>query len=375
MSEKDNKITESIQLNLFQTSKELNLSSTYEAIPKSINKNDSSIIWINENIAKPLEKTFLINNEIFTAEITPAMIKNKDGEFQSIFPSLREDRIEYAIISLASKQIVDLDTDKKNNRVFILRTSYYQIQKEIVGAINRREGKNLKPSSSPYNVSDIKKALEVLKITSIRVNNKNGKKQYLFNRIKDMYLEDKKVVIELGSMVADYINVGDWRATDKDSILASKGAYELKMRVLLNMNFRYATENSVYNPSLDFLIEKLGISKDTNKRTTLQMVVRILEKMQEVEKIEVEKKYSGKKLENATFKIYPSKEFVSVMINNNKLTKRTKDNEYVLENKKDIFVKPLKSEFNTELEYKEAKQKYEQKKIKKIQAKMKGKFN
>jgi CRISPR/Cas system-associated endonuclease Cas1 len=63
------------------------------------------------------------------------------------------------------------------------------------------------------------------------------------------------------------------------------------------------------------------------------------------------------------------------MINNNKLTKRTKDNEYVLENKKDIFVKPLKSEFNTELEYKEAKQKYEQKKIKKIQAKMKGKFN
>ncbi|SEH90292.1 conserved hypothetical protein [Bathymodiolus azoricus thioautotrophic gill symbiont] len=257
------------------------------------------------------------------------MIKNKDGEFQSIFPSLREDRIEYAIISLASKQIVDLDTDKKNNRVFILRTSYYQVQKEIVEAINRREGKNLKPSSSPYNVSDIKKALEVLKITSIRVNNKNGKKQYLFNRIKDMYLEDKKVVIELGSMVADYINVGDWRATDKDSILASKGAYELKMRVLLNMNFRYATENSVYNPSLDFLIEKLGISKDTNKRTTLQMVVRILEKMQEVEKIEVEKKYSGKKLENAIFKIYPSKEFVSVMINNNKLTKRTKDNEYV----------------------------------------------
>jgi hypothetical protein len=38
-----------------------------------------------------------------------------------------------------------------------------------------------------------------------------------------------------------------------------------------------------------FLIEKLGISKDTNKRTALQMVVRILEKMQEVEKIEVEK--------------------------------------------------------------------------------------
>ncbi|CAB5504877.1 hypothetical protein AZO1586R_1825, partial [Bathymodiolus azoricus thioautotrophic gill symbiont] len=355
--------------------KELNLSSTFEAIPKSINKNDSSIIWVNENIAKPLEKTFLINNEICTAEITSAMIKNKDGEFQSIFPSLREDRIEYAIISLASKQIVDLDTDKKNNRVFILRTSYYQVQKEIVEAINRREGKNLKPSSSPYNVSDIKKALEVLKITSIRVNNKNGKKQYLFNRIKDMYLEDKKVVIELGSMVADYINVGDWRATDKDSILASKGAYELKMRVLLNMNFRYATENSVYNPSLDFLIEKLGISKDTNKRTALQMVVRILEKMQEVEKIEVEKKYSGKKLENAIFKIYPSKEFVSVMINNNKLTKRTKDNEYALENEKDIFVKPLKSEFNTELEYKEAKQKYEQKKIKKIQTKMKGKFN
>ena len=77
MDKKGNEITRGIQLELFQTSKKLNLSSTYEAIPKSINKNDKSIVWVDENIAKPLEKTFLMNKEVFTAEITPAMIKNR----------------------------------------------------------------------------------------------------------------------------------------------------------------------------------------------------------------------------------------------------------------------------------------------------------
>ena len=367
-----------VQLDLFKTSNELNLSPAYEAIPKSVKKNDRTIVWINENIAKPLEKTFLVNKEIFTSEITPATIKNKKGEFQSIFPGFRENKIEYVLISLVIKKSTNL-LNKKG--AFILKTSYYEIQKELVDAINKQNklhnaGKEeIKPANSPYNVSEIKEALEVLKITSIRVNNKNGKKQYLFNRIKDIYLEDKKVVIELGSMIVNYINTGDWKSIDKSSTLASKRGYEFKLRLLLCMNFRYAIAGRIYNPSLTFLIEKLEIDKNMNKRTALHTISRVLNKMNEVENVEVEKTYNGKKLEDAIFKIHPSKEFVSLVIHNNRLTKRAQEEEYIMGNNEDVIVSPLRFEYGTELDYQQAKQEYSNKKIEKVKAKMLSKFS
>ncbi len=98
---------------------------------------------------------------------------------------------------MASKQIMEIDSDKDNNKIFFLNTTYYQIQKEIINAINKHEGKNLKPSDCPYNVSHIKEALEVLKRADISVKNENGEGVYIFNRIKDIYIDNKKVVIEI----------------------------------------------------------------------------------------------------------------------------------------------------------------------------------
>jgi len=117
--------------------------------------------------------------------------------FQSHFPHLREARIEYVIISMASKKMLDVQADSENNKIFYLRTTYYQIQKEIVQSINKMEGRNLKPNDCPYNTSSIKEALEILKRTDISVRNESGESVYIFNRIKDIYMEDKKVVIEL----------------------------------------------------------------------------------------------------------------------------------------------------------------------------------
>lgn len=37
-----------IQLELFQSTKRLNLSETYEAIPKDVSATDPAITWINE---------------------------------------------------------------------------------------------------------------------------------------------------------------------------------------------------------------------------------------------------------------------------------------------------------------------------------------
>ena len=48
---------------------------------------------------------------------------------------MREARIEYAIISLAAKHVMDINTDNEDNKIFLLKTTYYRIQKEIVTAI------------------------------------------------------------------------------------------------------------------------------------------------------------------------------------------------------------------------------------------------
>jgi len=76
-----------IQLNLFQSSKKLNLSETYESIPKDISINDPRIKWVNEYIAESVERPFSIGGNSFISEISPANFKNKKtNRFQSHFP-------------------------------------------------------------------------------------------------------------------------------------------------------------------------------------------------------------------------------------------------------------------------------------------------
>ena len=50
-----------IQLELFQSTKKLNLSETYEAIPKDVSPNDPLINWINDGVAESVERTFQID--------------------------------------------------------------------------------------------------------------------------------------------------------------------------------------------------------------------------------------------------------------------------------------------------------------------------
>jgi hypothetical protein len=346
-----------IQLELFQSTQRLNLSETYEAIPKDVYIKDTNIEWINDDIANPIEKIFTIENQTFISEIVPATIKDKKTKkFKSRFPDLREARIEYAIISLASKQLLNVDTDKENNKIFVLKTTYYQIQKEIIDAINKQENKALKPYDCPYNVTSIKEALEVLKMSSIRVKDPEGGTEYLFNRIKDIYLKDKKVVIELGNMITNYISSGDWKATDQSSIIASRGRNEIKLRVLLNMKFRYATLGSSYSSSLSRLVEYTDFAKSKDKRTTIRRIKYLLKSMPEIEKFEVNLKKEGNSIIDAVFKIYPTKEFVSKIIENNKVTKRTKD--VLFDEQGKPLIEPIQTDYSNSTEFQKARKKY-----------------
>ena len=353
-----------IQLELFRSTKRLNLSETYEAIPKEVSHNDQLVKWVSDHLAKPVEKKFFINEKSYISEISPANFKNrKTKQFQSHFPNFREARIEYAIISFATKQLIDISIDSENKKKFLLRTTYYQIQKEIVEAINKRKVIKLKPNNCPYNTTSIREALEILKRTNIRVKNYIGNREYIFNRIKDIYMDDNKIVIELGNMITNYISSGDWRATDSYSILASRGKYELKLRVILNMRFKYASENGKpYSPSLNKIIQEIDFVENTQKRITLQKIVGILKKMHEVEKVIIDKKFDGKKIIDAILYIYPTSEFIKIIIENNKATKRTKSPS--LDKNGKPIIEPMRSDFETNFRYNNAKHEYNIKLVK-----------
>ena len=374
-NKKEPKYPLGIQLELFQSSNRLNLSETYEAIPKDVSPRDPDITWVSKEIANPIEKFFSIGGKNFIAEIIPATIKDKkvNRSYKSIFPNVRESRIEYAIISLASKKIVNIGYDKKENQIHLLKTTYYQIQKEIVDAINIREKKELKPNDCPYNTNSIKEALEVLRKTTITVKDEKGDKQYIFSRIKDIYMDNKHVAIELGTMATDYINSGEWKATDKNSILASKGSYELKLRVLLNLKFRYATQGAHYNPSLSFLINHLDFIESKQTKINLQRMTKIIESFHEVEKVDIERVFEGRNLIDAIFKIYPTNDFISIIIENNKATKRTK--EAFTDEMDTLLIEPMQSDFVSNAAFQKEKREYDIRKGKELYSKKKDLFN
>ncbi|MBU2969822.1 hypothetical protein KO527_10735 [Pseudoalteromonas sp. C2R02] len=93
----------------------------------------------------------------------------------------------------------------------------------------------------------------------------------------------------------------------------------------MNLKFRYACQGATYGPSLSFIIDKISFHENKEKRITLQKIVKLLNSMHEVSKVEIIKKYEGRRIIDAILKIHPSDSFIITMIENNKLTKRSQN--------------------------------------------------
>lgn len=342
-----------MQLELFQSSKKLNLSETYETVPKEVSPNDPRIKWADKNLAYPVSQPFTLDKKHYDMEIIPAVFKDSKGQSKSHFPYTLEARVEYAIISLSAKklQFAKSANPNINEKVHTLYTTYYEVRKEIADAINKAKNKSIKPKDV-YKIEQIKKALETLKGTTYKISDFQGEKDYTFNRINAFYNDGKNLVIELGSMVAGYINSGDWKATDSTGLLASKSYYELRLRSLINLRFRYATKGATYSPGLNFIIEKISFRQAKEKRITIQKIEKIINELPEVEKVEVERIKDGRKIVDAKFHISPSEEFIQEMIENNILTKRKE--KAVVDENKELLIQPIRADFDSETEYEKA---------------------
>lgn len=361
----DNSLLRQFQLELFTSTKQLNLSEMYEAIPKEVAPDDPSIEWDGENLAFPVEKSFPSHEGMtLISEIKPATVKRRGAKVgKSQFPYFRELRVEHAIISLASKEnYLYVEHGPGDVPSYYLRTTIYRIQKEIVEAINAQEGKNLSVNECPYNTTDIKHALTILKETNYTVHRAdNGEKEYSFTRIKDLSRDGGNLIIELGTLISTYISRGTWNVVDSQYLLSSKTYSTLKLRTLLHLKFRYAKKGYSYNIALFNLIEKIGFKAYPAVRENIRKLTKILETLPEVESVKVDLKKDGRKIVDATFYIYPSEAFVQSVISSNKLRKRV-DEALIDQDQLELVLEPLESDFATAKEYQEAKKAFEIKK-------------
>ena len=362
MNEKRPSTSGPIQLELFHSTKQLNLSEAYENIPKDVAPNDPDIIWKDDTFALPVKKTFTVEGETFVSEIKPAMLEDsKTGKNRNIFPYFRELRLEYALISLASKQWLSVDYDGKGVPSYKLSVTYYQIQKEIVEAINRLEGKTLKPNDCPYNTSSIREGLQVLAESTIVVHKASeagGKGTVTFRRINALYTDEGRTTIVFGDMISSYISSGDWNVADAHSILASKTYYTMKLKTLLHLKFRYAKKGAFYNPSLSHLIEKIGFREYENARETRRKMAELLESLPEVDHVDILHKREGRTIVDTVYHIFPSETFITSMIEANQLNKRAK-NALIDRESEQVLIEPLERDFPSHRAYEEAKRDYD----------------
>lgn len=359
MKEKRPSAPRPIQLELFHSTRQLNLSEAYESIPKEVAPNDPAIVWESDNLALPIEKRFTVDGQTFVSEIKPVTLRDrKTKAYRSFFPYFRELRLEYALISLASKQWLSVDYERGGDPSYKLSVTYYQIQKEIVEAINKEEGKSLSPNECPYNTASIREGLNVLKQSVITVYDASGKKEYSFNRIKDIYMDGTRTVVEFGSMISSYISRGDWNVADAHSILASKTYYTMKLKTLLHLKFRYAKKGAFYNPSLSLLMEKIGFNEYSQIRDALRRMTELLQSLPEVDHVDVIQKKEGKKIVDAVYHIFPSESFISSIIEANQLNKRAK-NALIDREGEQVLIEPLEREYPNRRAFEEAKRDYD----------------
>ena len=342
MNEKRPSAPRAIQLELFSSTKQLNLSDFYESIPKEVAPNDPAIVWKDGTFAFPVKKSFTVGGETWVSEIKPAMLENpRTGQNRHIFPYFRELRLEYALISLASKQWLSVDYDREGKPSYKLSVTYYQIQKEIVDAINAEEGKNLKPNDCPYNTTSIREGLHVLAESTIVLHGASKNEPRGVIRRIDKLLTDKgKTVVVFGDEISKYISSGDWNVVDAHSILASKTYYTMKLKTLLHLKFRYAKKGAFYNPSLSLLMEKIGFNEYSQMRDALRRMTELLESLPEVDHVDVIQKKEGKKIVDAVYHIFPSESFISSIIEANQLNKRAK-NALIDRESEQVLIEPL----------------------------------
>jgi len=327
------------QLLLFESPQDKNKYSNtielYDAIPKYFWYSKAT----SEDIsAKPIERKFVHKGADYQVAVSPAWIKDKKGEYKSIFPGQREELVEDALRKLACESGRGVFLDNESGVVF----SLYELQKEL-----QRMGHG-------YKIMEIKDAIMICGKSNIEVTGSNGKNIVLSNIFTTVGLTTKddwkshskksEAYIRFNPLVTKSIKERSFRLIDYDKCMSFKIALARWLHKRMSHNFTQASLVEPYSIKLSTILRDSGAKAYPKLVDSLRQVRKALEEMKAKEaifKYNEEKVMDKRKLIDVKFTLFPHTSFIGEVKHANGRARRT------LENGKVSTPPPVKSQTRT----------------------------
>lgn len=266
---------------------------------------------------KTLTRGFDCRGRKYQIEISPARLKDKNGDEREYYPSKREELVEDALRRLATAGH-GLFLDELAGVTFTL----YQLQKE------------LKAHGHSYSITQIKDALLICAKTSITVTTEEGSNVLVSSLFETLGLqtredwknkgEKSKAFVRFNSLVTESIKRGSFRQLNYATSMAYKSIIARQLHKRMSHHYSQASITQPYSIMLSTVIRDFGLAEYESTAHNLRNVKKALEEMKKSSILlsykidEVRDAESRNKLTDAKLTLTPHPTFAGEVIQANK---------------------------------------------------------
>ena len=292
----------------------------YDFVPKYYH-GDLEKIRKNGKYLDILSKEFVYKKQDMVLSVSPALIKQKNGNTKAFYPSQREEIVEDVLRKFATDPSKSCFLDDRLS----VRFTIYDLRKELI-RINHE-----------YSYSQIRESLQILSKVNIEIKTENGKSTFSSNMFETFGIVDgngyveqfsesdeynRKVVyfVRFNSLVSNSVKDGTWKILNYTQCMSYKKVISRWLHKRISYIFLLNTDERKkripYNIMLSTIIRDSGMTEYSSIRLNLAQVQKCLEEMLRVGSIngyEVEKIYDEhkkNKIKDAKFLLYMSDSFL-----------------------------------------------------------------
>lgn len=272
--------------------------------------------------AKPYTFNYNYNNLPCRVEIHPAMISSDDGNFTAHFPGVTEELVEEVIKKIFAYQSQGIHDPIKNESWVKFSLAYIH--------------KELKKNGRERNLSEIKKAIDVMSKTIIVLYQENVEKwrgailQDLITVDRKKYLENTSAqhIARLPVFITNAINKLEYRQFNYERYMLCDE--QLARWIYKQMINRFVQAEIMLPYKLLFSNIKrdsgfLQQSTDNNNRKKVILAFKELHQKNVIDSYSAKAKKEGKKIVDITYTLFPTESFAKEQRAANKRLKISKD--------------------------------------------------
>ncbi len=281
----------------------------YDTIPKYRYKRVQKKDRIGGKFLEPLERDFKFRGEDYHVVITPARIKDKDGEYRDYFPGQREEIVEDALRKLA----VEGDGAYLDEYVSVVFTLY-----KLMAELRRvKHG---------YSLSEIKRALEICNKTHLEVSTADGETVLGAAMFETLGLQTKKnwqqkdkrtqCFVRFNTLVNKSVTSKTFRYLNYKKCMEYENYIARRIFKRMSHHFVQAHRQHPYNINFSTIISDFGLTRCSRLRDNLREVKKALDELTGKGTLLKYEEYiirEGRKMVDVKFNLIPDMSFVFEM--------------------------------------------------------------